>query len=51
MNNALVKSKVFTDYKYIGDPINAVKIFNDSHADELIFLDINATKDISLSYC
>lgn len=45
MNNALVKSKVFTDYKYIGDPINAVKIFNDSHADELIFLDINATKE------
>ena len=45
MNNALVKSKVFTDFKYIGDPINAVKIFNDSHADELIFLDINATKE------
>ena len=45
MNNALVKSKVFTDYKYIGDPINAVKIFNDSYADELIFLDIKATKE------
>ena len=45
MNNALVKSKVFTDYKYIGDPMNAVKIFNDSHADELIFLDIKATKE------
>lgn len=45
MNNALVKSKVFTDFKYIGDPINAVKIFNDSYADELIFLDIKATKE------
>ena len=28
---------------YIGDPINAVKIFNDLEADELVFLDINAT--------
>ena len=45
MNNGLVKSKVFTDYKYIGDPLNAVKIFNDSHADELFFLDIKATKE------
>jgi cyclase len=31
--------------KYIGDPINAVRIFNDLEADELIFLDINATKE------
>ena len=44
-NNGLVKSKNFKDFKYIGDPINAVKIFNDSQADELFFLDITATKE------
>jgi len=39
----LVKGKKFKNYTYIGDPINAVKIFNDLGADELIFLDIEAT--------
>lgn len=43
--NGLVKSRSFKDYKYIGDPINAVKIFNDSRADEIIFLDITATSE------
>ena len=38
--NALVKSKGFKDFRYIGDPINAVKVFNDLKADELVFLDI-----------
>ena len=33
----LVKGKKFKNYTYIGDPINAVKIFNDLGADELIF--------------
>jgi len=42
-DKALVKSIKFKDYKYIGDPINAVKIFNDLRADELVFLDISAT--------
>lgn len=42
---ALYKSKRFADHKYIGDPINAVRIFNDSKADELAFLDIDATKE------
>jgi cyclase len=41
----LVKSVKFKDYRYIGDPINAVKIFNDLKADELVFLDILATKE------
>ena len=41
---ALVKSVRFRDYKYIGDPINAVRIFNDLEADELVFLDITASK-------
>lgn len=52
-NQALVKSKQFKDFNYIGDPINAVKIFNDLKADELIFLDILATKEkrkISLDF-
>lgn len=40
----LVKSEKFEKYKYVGDPINAVKIFNDKEVDELIFLDIDASK-------
>lgn len=50
---ALVKSIGFKNFKYIGDPINAVKIFNDLRADELVFLDINASKEnrsISLDF-
>lgn len=31
--------------KYIGDPINAIKIFNDKGVDELVFLDIDASKE------
>jgi len=52
-NLGLVKSIKFKDYRYIGDPINAVKIFNDKKADELVFLDIMATKEkrlISLDF-
>src|SRR5690242_2706479 len=39
----LVKSQRFGGFRYIGDPLNAVKIFNDLRADELVFLDIMAT--------
>jgi cyclase len=49
----LVKSINFKAYRYIGDPINAVKIFNDLRADELVFLDILASKQkrcISLDF-
>ena len=52
-NLALVKSIQFKDHKYIGDPINAVRIFNDLKADELVFLDIEASKEnrlISLDF-
>lgn len=45
----LVKSVRFKDYRYIGDPINAVKLFNDFKADELVFLDIMATKERRLA--
>lgn len=39
----LVKTQAFKDAKYVGDPINAVKIFNEKEADELMVLDIDAT--------
>jgi len=39
----LVKTVCFKAPKYVGDPINAVKIFNEKEADELVVLDIDAT--------
>jgi imidazole glycerol-phosphate synthase subunit HisF len=39
----LVKTVGFKEPKYVGDPINAVKIFNEKEADELVVLDIDAT--------
>ena len=42
-DGGLVKTVRFTDAKYVGDPVNAVKIFNEKEADELIVLDIDAT--------
>ena len=44
-NNGLVKGCKFKNHKYVGDPVNAVKIYNDKEVDELIFLDITATAD------
>jgi len=44
-NNGLVKTVRFENPKYVGDPINAIKIFNEKEADELIFLDITATPE------
>lgn len=38
----LVKSVKFKDHKYVGDPINAVRIFNEKEVDELVLLDISA---------
>lgn len=42
-NSGLVKTIQFKNPKYIGDPINAIKIFNEKEVDELIFLDIDAS--------
>lgn len=44
-NKGLVKTLKFSieDGKYVGDPINAVKIFNEKHVDEIMVLDIDAT--------
>ena len=39
----LVKTRQFKAPKYVGDPLNAVKIFNEKEVDELIFFDIDAT--------
>ena len=39
----LVKTQRFKDPKYVGDPINAMRIFNEKEADELIVFDIDAT--------
>lgn len=44
-NDGLVKTIRFKDPTYVGDPINAVKIFNDKEVDELLFIDIQATRE------
>ncbi|MEO7659829.1 MAG: AglZ/HisF2 family acetamidino modification protein [Pyrinomonadaceae bacterium] len=43
-DSGLVKTIRFKSHRYIGDPVNAVRIFNDLKADELVFLDIEASK-------
>ena len=42
-NKGLVKTVNFKNPKYVGDPINAVRIFNEKFVDELMVLDIDAT--------
>lgn len=44
-NGDLIKTVKFNRSKYIGDPINAVRIFNEKEVDELIVLDIGASRD------
>lgn len=43
-DGGLVKTVKFKDAKYVGDPINAIRIFNEKEVDELIFIDIEASK-------
>lgn len=45
MNDGLVKTQNFKAPLYLGDPINAVRIFNEKEVDELIILDITATNE------
>jgi len=45
IGNDLVKTTQFQNPRYLGDPVNAVKIFNGKGVDELIITDIRATKD------
>mgnify|MGYP001239916235 CR=1 FL=1 len=44
-DGALVKSINFSNYKYVGDPLNAVRIFNELYVDEIIILDISASRN------
>ena len=41
----LVKTRKFKNAVYLGDPLNAVRIFNDKEVDELVLLDIDASKE------
>jgi imidazole glycerol-phosphate synthase subunit HisF len=43
-DGGLVKSVKFKDHQYVGDPINAVKIFNEKEVDEIAIIDIDATR-------
>lgn len=49
-NDGVVKTKNFSKSQYIGDPLNIVKIFNEKGVDELIILDINATKNAGINF-
>ncbi|MBA3679593.1 MAG: imidazole glycerol phosphate synthase subunit HisF [Bacteroidetes bacterium] len=42
--SGLVKTVKFKNPSYVGDPINAIKIYNDKEVDELILIDISASK-------
>ena len=44
-NRGLVKTTAFGAPKYVGDPINAVRIFNEKEVDELVVLDIDASRN------
>lgn len=44
-DGGLVKTRKFKKPTYVGDPINAIKIFNEKEVDELVFLDIDASKE------
>jgi cyclase len=44
-NESLVKTVRFGKFTYVGDPCNTVRIFNELEVDELLFLDITATRD------
>ena len=44
-NKGIVKSNKFDRKRYIGDPINTLKIFNDQEAQEIVILDIDKYKD------
>lgn len=43
----LVKSIRFNKHRYIGDPVNTIRIYNESEADELILLDINRSREMT----
>lgn len=50
MNDGLYKTVQFKKPAYVGDPINTVKIFNEKGADEIVVLDIMASKDKKINF-
>ena len=44
-NGDLIKTSKFKNAEYIGDPVNAIKIFNEKEVDELIVLDVSKSKE------
>ena len=44
-NESLVKTVQFGKFTYVGDPANTVRIFNELEVDELLFLDITASRE------
>ena len=44
-NESLVKTVRFGQFTYVGDPANTIRIFNELEVDELILLDITATRN------
>ena len=45
--NLAYKGKKFSNYRYLGDPINIVRIFNDKQVDEMALFDIGGKHDIN----
>jgi len=45
VNESLVKSVRYQGFSYVGDPVNTVRIFNELEVDELVFIDIRASKE------
>lgn len=43
--NGLVKTRKFKEPVYVGDPINAIRIFSDKEVDEIVVLDIDASRE------
>ena len=50
LDDYAVKTVQFKQPKYIGDPINIIRIFNDYEADELIIYDINKNKEKEINF-
>ena len=42
--HGLVKTKKFKDAVYVGDPVNAMRIFSEKEADEIVVLDVDASR-------
>ena len=43
-DGGLIKTRAFGEPKYVGDPLNAVRIFNEKEVDEMLVLDIDASR-------